>query len=210
MIKTILFDFDGTIADSLSVFVDVYNQLSDKYGYEKAESSKIFRDHSTFQFITRVIKVPFYRLPLYYFEAKKVFKDRIDEAKPFEGIKSVLDDLSEEYELGILTSNYEESVKDFVRRENIDDFSFIHSNVSVFGKHRAIKKVLKERDLNKDETIYIGDEIRDVKACKKIGVKVIAVSYGFDNEEILKKSEPDYLIDEVNRLQETIRSATNS
>jgi phosphoglycolate phosphatase len=194
-IKTIIFDFDGTIADSLGVFIKTYNDLAGRYGYKKAESPDIFRYHSTFEFITKVIQVPFYRLPFYYLRAKKIFRTRIHEAKPFLGMKNLLDVLAKKYTLGLLTSNFKESITDFVKRENIDDFAFIFSGASIFGKHHDIKKVMKERGLKKEEIIYIGDELRDIHACNKIGVKIIAVTWGFDSRWILERGHADYIVE---------------
>ncbi|MNF15821.1 Pyrophosphatase PpaX [compost metagenome] len=39
----------------------------------------------------------------------------------------------------------------------------------------------------------MGDELRDVQACKRIGVKVAAVTWGYDSVKLLTEAEPDYL-----------------
>jgi len=52
---------------------------------------------------------------------------------------------------------------------------------------------LKERNFDPQSVFYVGDETRDVEAARKAGVKTIAVTWGFNGEDILKKQKPDYL-----------------
>ena len=58
-----------------------------------------------------------------------------------------------------------------------------------------MKKLLKNRNLSEFDVIYIGDEVRDIEAAKAAGIKMVAVSWGFNSPEILKTKNPDYLID---------------
>lgn len=55
------------------------------------------------------------------------------------------------------------------------------------------------------EVIYVGDETRDVEAAKKVGVKVIAVTWGINSEKILRKQNPDYLIVKPKELIEVLK-----
>jgi phosphoglycolate phosphatase len=51
------------------------------------------------------------------------------------------------------------------------------------------------KDIKLDEVIYVGDTEVDIDTARKLGVPVIAVSYGFRKREILETLNPDYLID---------------
>ena len=44
--------------------------------------------------------------------------------------------------------------------------------------------------------MYIGDELRDVKASQKAGIPIAAVTWGFNSRESLAASEPDFLFDQ--------------
>ncbi|MCR4313329.1 MAG: HAD hydrolase-like protein, partial [Candidatus Roizmanbacteria bacterium] len=48
-------------------------------------------------------------------------------------------------------------------------------------------------ELDRSEVIYVGDEIRDVEACKKTGIKIIGVSWGLHTIEALEKAGVDYI-----------------
>ena len=41
MIRYVLFDFDGTLVDSLNIVIEAYNQLAGKYEAKKIEQKDI-------------------------------------------------------------------------------------------------------------------------------------------------------------------------
>ena len=45
------------------------------------------------------------------------------------------------------------------------------------------------------ETLYIGDEVRDIDACRKTGIRIISVTWGFNSKEALCRKNPDFLVD---------------
>ena len=75
-----------------------------------------------------------------------------------------------------MTSNSKENVKVFLKKNNLDLFGKNYLESNVFGKHRLIKKFIKINNLKKDNLIYVDDETRDIEACKKIGLKIVAVT----------------------------------
>jgi phosphoglycolate phosphatase-like HAD superfamily hydrolase len=44
--------------------------------------------------------------------------------------------------------------------------------------------------LNPAETTYIGDEGRDIEAAKRVGVRSVAVNWGYNNAELLASHHP--------------------
>jgi phosphoglycolate phosphatase len=110
------------------------------------------------------------------------------------------------YRLGIITSNSQENVTDFLRVNDLDNlFDFVYSGVTIFGKTTIINNVLKQKQIKPQEVIYVGDETRDIEASKKANIKVIAVTWGFNSQEVLAKQNPDFLIQEPYELLEVIK-----
>ena len=70
----------------------------------------------------------------------------------------------------------------------------MHSENKVFGKDKGLIKVIVKYGLVTEETYYIGDETRDIEAAKKQGVKTVAVTWGAESRELLKKATPDKII----------------
>jgi len=81
-----------------------------------------------------------------------------------------------------------------LNKNNLNVFDFIYSEGDIFNKADKMKTLLEERKLNPESVFYVGDETRDIEAARAAGIKMIAVSWGFNKEEILKKENPDYLI----------------
>jgi phosphoglycolate phosphatase-like HAD superfamily hydrolase len=53
--------------------------------------------------------------------------------------------------------------------------------------------------------IYIGDEIRDVKAAKKAAIPVAAVGWGFNSAGALEAFSPDFLLSHPDDLHQLVR-----
>jgi phosphoglycolate phosphatase-like HAD superfamily hydrolase len=65
---------------------------------------------------------------------------------------------------------------------------------------------MQQNHLSAEEIVYVGDETRDIEASKKIHVKVIAVSWGFNSREALAKQKPEFLIHKPSELIEVMVS----
>lgn len=200
--KIILFDFDGTIADSMKSILKIINRLSKEFGYKKIRDEEIDRYRNkevkeSFQELgISIIKLPFV--------VQRIRSELNKEIKALElikGIKIALLNLKKSgYKLGILTSNSEGNVIQFLRKNNLEIFDFIYCGSSLFGKGRVIRSCLKNHRLKSEEVIYVGDETRDIEAAKKVKIKVIAVSWGFNKREILESLDPEYLINTPEEL----------
>ncbi|MDP2673063.1 MAG: HAD hydrolase-like protein, partial [Nanoarchaeota archaeon] len=112
----------------------------------------------------------------------------------FPGVKKFLFDLKKEgYKLAIVSSNRKENIDKFIEINKLYVFDFIHGKTDLFGKAVDLEKFLRDFSLKKSEVIYVGDEIRDVEACKKIGIKIIGVSWGLHTITALKRAGVDYI-----------------
>ena len=108
------------------------------------------------------------------------------------------------YSLSIVTSNTKEAVTEFLTKQQLNYFDHIYSDKSLFGKHVVLDNFIKKHSINRDEAIYIGDEIRDIEAAHKAHLKIIAVTWGFNSKAGLVKYHPDYLIDSPQELFATL------
>src|SRR5581483_302213 len=104
------------------------------------------------------------------------------------------------YKLGIVTTNSEENVHAFLTKHRMDYFNYFQTGIGLFGKARAIKKLISREDLADYELAFVGDEIRDIEAAKKNNVKVIGVTWGVNSREGLESAEPDAIVDKAKEL----------
>ncbi|MBD2208671.1 HAD-IA family hydrolase [Calothrix sp. FACHB-156] len=199
----IIFDFDGTIADTVDALVSIANRLAVEFGYVQISQQELaLLKNLTSREIIKYSGISVFKIPFLVKKVKGELKNKIHEFKPIPGIKEALIQLkSQGYHLGIITSNSKDNVTEFLKINELDNlFDFIYSGVTIFGKKTIINNVLKQRQLKPQQVIYVGDETRDIEASKKANIQVIAVTWGFNSPEILAKQKPDFLIHHPSEL----------
>jgi len=201
--KVIIFDFDGTIADSRMTLVKIANELAPQFGYPTVNEEDIvkYSNMSSREVIENSL-IPTYKIPFLLRRVKRELNKQIATLKPFVGIKEVLTELrSYGYSLGIITSNIQENVVNFLRNNYLDSyFDFIYSGTTLFGKDKIINRVIKQKQLDSQKMVYVGDETRDIEAAKKSKIKIVAVTWGFNSPDVLAEYQPDFLIDTPEEL----------
>ncbi|MBM4077781.1 MAG: HAD-IA family hydrolase [Planctomycetes bacterium] len=193
--KMILWDFDGTLADSLSSGLTIYNQIADRYRLNRITEPARLREMSSRE-VMKHLKIPFWKLPwvIRDFIAKQ--RESIEAIKLFPEIESVLQILANtDLTLGILSSNSEESIRICLNANGVEQhFDFVVGHVRLFGKQTALKRTITEKGLSAAEVLYVGDEIRDVDAARKANVDIASVAWGWHSAGTLNKQEPTYLV----------------
>jgi phosphoglycolate phosphatase len=184
-----IFDFDGTIADSLDIYIEVINKH-----FKTDVTRRDVRTKGTVKLI-KESGIPMVLLPLYILKARKEVGELITKIQPIKGVKSILSKLQTKHELAIVTSNSKANVVRFLEKEGmLPYFGEISDSLTFQGKHKKIIKLMKKLNYFPEDTIYVGDEARDVAAAKRAGIKSIAVTWGYDGKELLKSAKPDLLL----------------
>jgi phosphoglycolate phosphatase len=187
----LIFDFDGTICDSFNLNLKIANEYLTRFK-KKLIDSKEFREKGIEEII-KDYKLNKLQILIYIYRGRRELAKHISELETFEGMPEVIKKLSGTNRLGILSSNSKKNIEIFLKNNNLDKyFDFIQSNSNLFGKAETLKKLKPD--------FYIGDEVRDIEAAKKVGIKSIAVSWGFAGKNLLKKYKPDYLISDPKAL----------
>lgn len=207
MSKTIIFDFDGTIADTMDTIIKIYNSIAPKYRCNTVHYNDIepLRGKTT-QDVIRACNINFFKLPFVINRVKRTLKKSIYDIKPIKGIKKAIFDLKDAgYNMGIMTSNNTDNVKLFLKNNNLSNLiDFTYSGKDLFGKDRVMQQLIKERFLSAYDIIYVGDETRDIEAMKQINIPVVAVTWGFNSYDILKKRQPDVIVESPGELHKAI------
>ncbi|MEA5597486.1 HAD-IA family hydrolase [Rivularia sp. UHCC 0363] len=207
--KVIIFDFDGTIADTVDALVSIANGLAVEFNYAEITSKElVLLRNLTSREIFKYSGIPLFKIPFLLKKVKGELRNKISELKPIPGIQEALLELKENgNRLGIITSNSETNVKEFLKINNMDSlFEFIHSGVTIFGKTTIMNNVLRQKQLKTQEVIYVGDETRDIESSKKANIKVISVTWGFNSEQALIKENPDFLIHHPQELIKVVKN----
>ncbi|MBK1831153.1 HAD-IA family hydrolase [Verrucomicrobiaceae bacterium R5-34] len=201
--RAIIFDFDGTLADTLDEAFHIYNKMAKEHDLRAVSEDEIpgLRDMKLNQFLSH-LGIPKRRVPKLLYQGTKQLKESIGSLPLFEGLEHVLPALRTKIEhVGILTSNSVENVNLFLETHGLENvFTFVSSTSKLTGKAKHLRAIRKTFSLEASEMIYVGDEIRDIVASKKAGIPVAAVGWGFNSPEALKKEQPDHFCDSVEEL----------
>ncbi|WP_394167199.1 HAD-IA family hydrolase [Photobacterium piscicola] len=198
----LIFDFDGTIADTFNLYIDVMRKIYHEYDFKYIDDEDIELCRAmTSKEIIQYLGISPLQIPIIANRIRGDFTQRMVEQKIFTGIDTVLESLKKEgHKLFILSSNSEENINIFLNLNNITQFDGVFSKSSIFGKSGIIKKIINKNKFIADDVYYIGDETRDIEAAKKIKIKSIAVSWGYNNRNTLINKKPDHLIDNPQQL----------
>jgi phosphoglycolate phosphatase len=203
--RLIVWDFDGTLADSLAAAVEIFNRLAPELGFRPVEDVAAARAMTTREFL-RQHGISFWRLPRVARRFRAAAADESAELKLFAGLPDVLAGLRERgIRLGILSSNSEDNIRRCLVANGVEQhFAFVVGYPRLFGKGKALRRILRAEKLDRSAVLYVGDEVRDVEAAQRAGVPVAAVTWGFHAEPILRASDPDHLVSEPRQLLELV------
>ncbi|MBN1377474.1 HAD family hydrolase [Candidatus Woesearchaeota archaeon] len=195
----IIFDYDGVIADSFDVVLEIFNSICEKYGINKQEKHEL-REMYKQNFFESMKQKGMKEENMNEFDRdyKKTAKIKEHKIILFDGIKEIINKLSEKYNLFIVTSNFKKIVKNDLKRFNINVIKDVIGGDEEQSKTKKIKSI-KEKYKN-SKTYFITDTIGDIKESKKADVFTIAVSWGYHNKEMLKKENPDFIVNSPEEL----------
>jgi HAD superfamily hydrolase (TIGR01549 family) len=196
-LSTLIFDFDGTLANSFDATLRVANALAPEFGYRPAEPHEVEALRSaSYRSVAAQLGVAWHKIPLIATRIRKEVASMVSELDTFDGMPEVLAELRRRgLQLGILTSNDVRNVERFLAARSLNYFDFVTSSSSVWGKERRLKSLLRSHRLEANQVAYVGDEVRDIEATKPLGIRMIAVSWGYTSKAFLAEHAPDYLID---------------
>lgn len=191
MLRKVVFDFDGTLADTFGQSIGLIKGIRPDLSEKQIETYRELGAKEAKKELKISLKEVFRIMKL----VKERQKNVIEKAEVFEGIKEIIEELRKnKVEVGILSSNSRENIEKWLAKNDIK-VDWVRSESTIFGKEKAIVKV------KSDGMFYIGDEVRDVEACHKIRVKIAAVTWGYNSKKALEKVKPDYLVESSKELR---------
>jgi phosphoglycolate phosphatase len=189
----VIFDFDGTLADTFPWFTNVINKVAEKYHFKKIEPG----EHETIREfdargVLKYLGVPLWKMPLIASYMRTLMTHDIQKIALFQGIEGLLRRLaSVGVTLAVVSSNSYENIRHVLGAEMAALIAHYECGVSMFGKEAKLRKILKRSGVSPGEAIYIGDEIRDSEAARKLGMAFGGASWGYTTAESLRAHSPD-------------------
>ena len=205
--RCLIFDFDGTLADTLGEGVQIYNDLALQHGYTLIAPEDVDElRHLDTKGLLRHLGIPKHKVPFHLATAMRRLRTRIGNLPLVEGIREVLPTLRQRSKhMGILSSNVSQNIESFLKAHDIrNQFTFVSSIGKLSGKAKHLLAIARTFSLRPHEILYVGDEIRDLRAARKSRVDAVAVTWGLNSRESLARENPAYLIEHPRELLEVI------
>jgi phosphoglycolate phosphatase len=200
--KLAIFDFDGTLADSFPWVISVIDQVADEYHLPHVgkDDIEILRRMGARQIIKKY-RVPFWKIFPVGQRFRRLMTENIHHIRTFDGVDVLFQELTEQgIALGVVTSNTKENVRRVLGAASADRLQYGEYSVSLFGKPGRLKKILRQSRVRPHEVIYIGDELRDIEAARKVRMHFGAVAWGYTHLDALLAHAPAEVFHSVEQI----------
>lgn len=197
--------------DSRALLVKLYNEMAVQYQFRRIRDQDLalLRSLSISERVDR-LGVPVLQIPKLIMAGRQLYQEHIRTLHVVPGMKEVIAGISAQgRRSSILSSNSEVNIRLFLKNNKLEGaFKEIISAKHIFGKHNSIRKVMKQWGTSPSRMVYVGDELRDIEACRKLGVPIVAVTWGYDSPRLLLSGKPDYLVNSPGELLKTLLALT--
>ena len=196
MVKAVIFDFDGTIGDTLPLIIN-----SIRYGVQKHIDHYLSDEEILSNFGPTEEGIVLKFAPNHYEEAcEKVFEYYNTHhkelcPKPFDGVMALIQHLKKNNIIVALATGKGKracdiSLKNY-KMDNIFDMVETGSDAGAI-KPQMMNSIMKHYNLKPEETIYVGDAPTDIDAARQVGVGIVSALYGTTTEDkAVKAKNPD-------------------
>jgi phosphoglycolate phosphatase len=198
----VIFDFDGTLADSAEWTLGILNQVAERYGFRQVSEAEtaMLRGWDN-RAVIRYLGVPAWKLPLIANHMRKLAARDAGQIRLFPGVDALLARLSGAgVRLAIVSSNAEENVRRILGPANSALIAHYACGASIFGKAAKFRQVLRASGIARSRTLCIGDEARDIEAAVAERLACGAVTWGYATPELLRAQEPTLLFRSLDEI----------
>ena len=211
--KLIIFDFDGTLIDSASDLVDSINEMLKEFKLKEAPFDEAVKwiGNGSLKLVERALTYNGIEDDKFLEKAHKIFKEKYKhlnakKTKLYPYAKELLDNLSKNHNLALVTNKPDEYIKPILKKFNINVFDFILGGNFEHKKPSPIPllKACEYFSVNPSEAIMIGDSKNDILAAKNAKIKSIAITHGYNQGENIKDFNPDFIVSSLKEIKDII------
>lgn len=202
--KAVIFDLDGTLLDTVHDLAESMNYALSHFGFPECEFHQHVKaiGNGIRKYAERCIPKEYVSDELLDrfvpFAAERYRKNSMQKTVPFDGIFELLDFLTENNILiNILSNKRDDFVKELVPHY-FPKYNFVCTmgelpDVAKKPNPEAALKIASECNVSPSEILFIGDSIYDIITGKNANMKTIAVTWGYQDKDILLSENPDFI-----------------
>jgi phosphoglycolate phosphatase len=206
----VIFDFDGTLADSFAWFLSTWNRIAPARGLQAMDPATLeaYRGLSASELV-RALDVPLLKVPALMTAMRREMSRNLAQVQLFAGAGDLLADLRRHgVRSAIVSSNSQANVEQILGRKYASMIDHFACGASLLGKRRKFREVLKAIDVPPAKALCVGDELRDADAAASAGLDFIGVGWGFATAEALAKGSRLPPVDSFDALLERVLGAS--
>ncbi len=200
--RLVIFDSDGTLADTLPWMRGVFNELAEAHCFRKLtpEEFEECRDvHG--RDLLRLLGIPPWKVPSLLVAMRRRMAAYDGPLRLYPGMGAALKSLADAgTKFAVVSSNSRANVARVIGPELLPLFLHLDCGAALFGKAAKLRAMVRRADVSIAETIYLGDEVRDAEAARGAGVDFGAVAWGQHRIETLAAERPALLFHSVDEL----------
>ena len=205
-----IFDFDGTLADSLASFLVVMNDAAARYGFARIEAEAMdeLRRLPPREVSAR-LRLPFWKLPIIAPFIRRRMAEEAERVQLFSGAAEMLEAVAAHgISLAIVSSNAETTIRRLLGPRLSSHVAYFGCGASVLGKQRFLRRALAHTSVPASRAIKIGDEIRDLDAARAVRIRFGGVTWGFANPDALRARGADVMFERMEEIGEYLTRDT--
>ena len=195
MVKAIIFDFDGVIHNTLEVAFEAQSKTLPGITMEEYKSFFDGNIYTNKKINSKTSNAYF----SFVEEPFKKLRTRVE-------VKQELIQLNSNFQMFIITSNKESLINPYLLTNNLEVlFKEVLGKETHHSKIEKFSFLFKKYNLLKEDCIFITDTLGDILEANKVGLKTIAVDFGFHERERLEKGNPFKIVSHFNEILPLIK-----
>lgn len=214
MYRTVIFDLDGTLLNTIGDLAGAGNWVCRKNGWP---------EHSLEEFMTMVghgipnlvsrFSPPEVQSPLFQMKALTDFNEyysqhNMDLTKPYPGIVELLAQIKAEgIRMAVYSNKADQFSQEIIAHFFPGTFDFVlgkRKELPVKPDPAGVKFVLEQLGAKREETLFVGDSSVDIQTAHHADLKACGVTWGFRSKESLIEAGADFLAEDAAALKQVI------
>lgn len=204
--KNIILDWSGVVKDTVTSQLWIVNRIFEKYGVDgiTLEELKEGWEQPAILFYQKYLPKEYIEEERVKMYRKTVFDENGPKSSAFPGMVDLIKRCkSNGMFLAVVSSDFPETLLLEVEEYDLKN-AFNEIVIDAADKLEAVQKVIKDNNLNLQDTFFVGDSNHEIDVAKKVGIKSVAVTWGFTSERKLRDRNPDYIAHNSQELESII------
>lgn len=208
--RLLIFDFDGTLADSFPWFLACVNEAALRFRFRPIAPEEVERLRGMgARQLMQHLRVSPWKLPWVARWMRRRMAAELDTVPLFTGVGALLEALDRHgVRLAVVSSNSAKTIRRALG-PHAALLGQVEGGVSLFGKARRLRKVVRAAGVRPEEVLCVGDELRDAEAARRAGIAFGAVAWGYTHPDALRNTRHVAVFARMDEILATLSPGTD-